>query len=116
MITIQLNRLHFFAYHGLYPEEKKIGAEFDVNLLVSFQPTSVVAELHETINYEKLYFLLKEEMNNPRELLETFVMETAGKIQKTFPYIKKIEISITKLQVPIAGFAGTVSAVFSKEF
>lgn len=116
MITIRLNQLHFFAYHGLYPEEKKIGAEFEINLFVSFQPGDTITGLDETINYVKLYLLLKEEMQKPRELLETFVMEVAEIIHKSFPSVQKVEISVAKLQAPIAGFAGNVAVQFSKEF
>ena len=115
-ITIKLNRLHFFAHHGLYPEEKKVGAEFEVNLFVSFYPSDKITALDETINYEKLYRLLKEEMQKPRELLETFVMEVTQVIHLSFPSVKKIEISISKLQAPIAGFIGNVTVEYSKEF
>ncbi|MBS1920567.1 MAG: dihydroneopterin aldolase [Bacteroidetes bacterium] len=115
-ITISLNNLHFFSYHGLYPEEKKIGAEFEVNLSVSIHPTNKITELQETINYVKLYDLLKEEMQHPRELLETFVMEVVEKIHLLYPRIKEIVLSITKLQVPAPGFIGNVTAEYSKNF
>ena len=115
-LTISLNKLHFFAYHGLYTEEKKIGAEFEVNLSVSFQPEDKIAELDETVNYEKLYKLLKSEMQKQRELLETLAMEVTQAIHLSFPGIKKIEISIAKLQVPIVGFTGNVEVKYSKEY
>lgn len=113
-ITIELNQLRFFAYHGFYEEEKKIGAEFEVNLSVSFSQNKI-AGLNETVNYEKLYFLIKEEMKRPRSLLETLSMEIARAIHHSFPQIKKIEISISKLQVPIAGFTGHVAVKYSSE-
>lgn len=116
MITIKLHKLHFFAFHGLYPEEKQVGAEFEVNLSVSFLPADTITHLSETINYVKLYQFLKEEMQKPRELLETFVMEVTQSIHVSFPYVKKIEISVTKLQAPIAGFTGNIAVEYSKEF
>ena len=115
-LTISLNKLHFFAYHGLYAEEKKIGAEFEVSLSVSFQPEDKVTALDETVNYQKLYSLVKTEMKKPKELLETLVMEVAQAIHLSFPLIKKIEISITKLEVPISGFTGNVAAKYYKEY
>ncbi|HWC52651.1 MAG TPA: dihydroneopterin aldolase [Chitinophagaceae bacterium] len=115
-ITIKLNKLLFFAYHGLFPEEKKIGAEFEVNLEVSYHPVDKITALEETIDYGKLYQLLKAEMQKPRELLETFVMEVAQIIYLSYPSIKKIELSVTKLQAPIAGFTGNVAVQYSKEF
>jgi dihydroneopterin aldolase len=115
-ITISLNKLRFFAYHGLFSEEKKIGAEFGVDLHVSYHPTDKITALDETIDYGKLYQLLKAEMQKPRELLETFVMEVTQAIYLSFPFVKKIDISITKLQAPIAGFTGNVAVQYSKEF
>lgn len=114
--TISLNHLRFFARHGLYAEEKKIGAEFEVNLSVFFHPADVITDLNDTINYAKLYQLLKEEMQKPRELLEAFVMEVSQAIQLSFPSVKKIELSVSKLQAPIAGFTGNVEVKYSKEF
>jgi dihydroneopterin aldolase len=115
-LTISLNKLHFFAYHGLYSEEKKVGAEFEVSLSVAFQANDKITSLDETVNYEKLYALLKNEMQKPRELLETLVIEITQAIHLSFPAIKKIDISITKLQVPIVGFTGNVSVISSKEY
>ena len=115
-LTISLSNLHFFAYHGLYAEEKKIGAEFEINLAVSFHPADKITALDETVNYEKLYQLVKEEMQKPRSLLETLVMELAQAIHLSFTQIKRIEISVTKLKPPIAGFAGNVEVKYSKEY
>ena len=115
-LAISLNKLRFFAYHGLYAEEKKIGAEYEVNLSVSFEPVDKITALEETVNYQKLYSLLKAEMKEPRELLETLVIEVAQAIHLLFPIIKKVEISITKLQVPISGFTGNVAAKYCKEY
>ena len=115
-ITIELKQLRFFAYHGLYEEEKKIGAEFEVNLAVSFSPSDKITALDETVNYEKLYQLLKEEMQKPRDLLETLAMEIAQAIHLAFSQIKKIGISITKLHVPIVSFIGNVEVNFFKEY
>lgn len=115
-LTISLTHLRFLAYHGLYAEEKKIGAEFEVNLFASFNPTGAINDLHDSINYTSLYQLLKKEMQKPRELLETFLIEVSEIIHSTYPSVKKIEFSITKLQAPIAGFQGNVVVKYSKEY
>ena len=117
MITIELKQLRFLAYHGLYAEERKTGNEFEINLSVSYQPSSgTITGISDTVNYSELYALLKTEMQKPRHLLETFVMEVAEVIHVSFPQIKKIEISITKLHVPIAKFTGTAGVRFEKNY
>ena len=114
LITVELKQLHFFAYHGLYAEERKTGHEFEVNLFVSYLPVSgTITGISDTVNYVEL---LKSEMQKPRELLETFVMEVSEIIHLSFSQIKKIEIAVTKLHPPITGFTGTVGVKYSKEY
>ena len=48
MISIELKRLRFLAYHGLYAEEKKTGNEFEVNLVVNV-PDELVAVIADGI-------------------------------------------------------------------
>jgi dihydroneopterin aldolase len=115
-LTISLHNLHFFAYHGLYAEEKKSGAEFEVNVSVAFQPGKMITALVETVNYENIFSLVKSEMQKPRELLETLAMDITQAIYLSYPSIKKIEISISKLRVPITGFSGSIAVRYEKEF
>jgi len=116
-ITIELKNLLFFAYHGLYAEEKKTGNQFEVILTVDFIPgTDIITDMTSTVNYEQLYALLKAEMLKPRDLLETLIMEVAEHIHLSFPQITKVEISITKLQPPIVGFTGTVGVKYCKVY
>lgn len=116
-LTISLSNLRFRAHHGLYAEERKTGNEFGVNLSVEYQPASgTVTDLSDTVNYEKLYQLLKAEMQKPRDLLETFVMEVAELIHLSFPLVQKVEIAITKLHPPIAGFEGEVTVQYSRQY
>ncbi len=117
LITVYLNQVRFFAYHGLFEEEQKTGNEFEVNLAVSYDPGSeLIDELAETINYASLFSILQEEMQKPRELLETFVMEVADLLHKNYPSVKKIDISLSKLNPPIAKFTGEVGVKYSKDF
>jgi len=117
LITIELKQLRFFAFHGLYQEEKRTGNEFEVNLAVSYAPPAgTITGLEETVNYVSLYELLKTEMQRPRELLETFAMEVTERIHASFPLLKRIMISVTKLHAPIPAFTGTVGVQYAKEY
>jgi dihydroneopterin aldolase len=112
-LIIELKQLRFYAFHGLYPEEKKTGNEFEVNLAVFHQPKNkVVTDINETVNYADLYDLVKQKMKEPVELIETLCMTIAHSIQEKFPSVKKVDISICKLTPPIAGFAGRVETRF----
>lgn len=117
LLTITLRNLQFYAHHGLFQEERKTGNIFEVDLNVFYSPSGdIVTDISETINYATLYELVKENMQHPRELLETLAMEIVENIHLSFPQLKKVEISIQKLQPPIANFAGKVGVSFTKEF
>jgi dihydroneopterin aldolase len=117
LITIELKQLRFHAFHGLYAGERKTGNEFEVNLSVTYQPLQgTVTGIADTVNYSSLYALLKKEMQKPRHLLETFLMEMAEMIHISFPRIKTIEIAITKLHVPVAKFTGTAGVRYQQEY
>jgi dihydroneopterin aldolase len=117
LITIELKELRFFAFHGLYPEEKKTGNEFAIDLTVAFVPLSgTITGLDETVNYVALYNVLRAEMQKPRELLETLVMEMTEIIHHSFAQAKKISISITKLHLPIPAFTGNATISYQREF
>jgi 7,8-dihydroneopterin aldolase/epimerase/oxygenase len=116
IMTIELKALRFYAFHGVFPEEKKTGNEFEVNLFVDFIPAeAVIKALDETINYAQLYEIVKAEMQKPRGLLETLAMEIIENIYSSFAQIKKAEIEIIKLHPPIAKFTGSVGVRYKKE-
>lgn len=116
-LTISLNNLRFFSYHGLYAEERKTGNDFLVNLSISYQPQSgTINDISGTIDYSQVYELVKAEMQKPRDLLETFVMEMTEIIHVSFPGITKIDISITKMHLPISNFQGQAVVRYTKEY
>jgi 7,8-dihydroneopterin aldolase/epimerase/oxygenase len=115
-ITVFIHNARFRAYHGLYAEERKAGSEFEVDLAVSMDAPESITGLEETINYSTLFELLRTEMKKRRELLETFVIEFASVVHSTFQGVKKIDITITKLEAPIAKFSGRVGVRYSREY
>ena len=116
-LTIELKQLRFFAFHGLYKSEKELGGQFEINLAVSFYPgNKVIKTIKKTVNYELLFDLLKSEMQIPRDLLETLVMEIAEKIKVKFPEVIRVCIDVIKLNPPIASFTGKIAVSYSKEY
>ena len=80
VITIKLDNLQFYSFHGLYPEEKVIGGDFYVNLEASFSIQGVNAEIEplteidQTVDYASIFNIVSRIMSTPRELLETVAM------------------------------------------
>ena len=117
MVKIELRNLRFFAHHGLYEEERKVSNEFLVDLEVSFESSSaVISKMSETINYIKLYELVKKHMLQTTDLLETLASGITENIHESYPQVKKVSISVTKKYPPVINFSGNVAVNYVKEF
>ncbi len=115
MITIHLNNLSFYAYHGVHEEERIIGGAFEMHISVTYNETdAVILRLHQTINYVTLYEIVKKRMSEPTLLLETVIMEIANSFMAQFSMIESVQISITKIHPPIVNFQGSVGVSFLK--
>jgi dihydroneopterin aldolase len=114
-MTIQLNDVQFYGYHGLYEEEKKLGNTFIVNLAIHFTPpVSKVTAIHETIDYVQVYELVKVRMQTPTPLLETIAEDIATIIFEQFLIAQKVFVQITKTKVYIPTLNGNMSVSLSK--
>lgn len=116
MLTIHLSNLNFFCYHGLYNEEKIIGSEYLVDVKIDLHKIeSVIQSIDHTLDYVQVYELIKKRMMQPTELLETIAMELADTILNISHLAKKVDIKITKKNVPFTNFEGQVSVSYIKE-
>lgn len=114
MLTIELSKLRFHAYHGLYHEEKKLGGDFEVNVTVMHEPVKIpVLHINETIDYIRVYNLVKEIMQQPQPLLETVATMIASEILKRFSHATEVAVCITKLNPPIISFEGMVGVKYA---
>ena len=117
MVTVCLNKVRFFAHHGLHDEEGSLGNEFEIDLAVKMDPAiPVIHHIQETINYVQLFEMVSAQMKRPRKLLETLVMEIVEEIHGRFPQSLEINITITKLIPPIHNFQGQVCVSYNKAF
>ena len=114
-IRISLNKLLFVGYHGLYPEEKKLGNNYAVEIDIDFTPKQgVIDQLDQTIDYVFVYAIVKKWMEIPTPLLETLVGKIADDILSSQALANKVFVKITKLHLPIPSFEGNVSVKIEK--
>lgn len=112
-MKINLKHLRFFAYHGVYEEEKLLGGEFEVNVSVTYTATNTpVTSINETLDYTALYDLVKQRMATPSPLLETVAGDIGREIFAKFPASEEVTISIDKLHPPIKNFEGSVGVSY----
>jgi 7,8-dihydroneopterin aldolase/epimerase/oxygenase len=114
--TISLSRLQFDARHGWHEEEAAAGNRFEVDAFLEVAVEGPVRDIDQTVNYVKAYELIAAEMQQRQALLETFLQETARKLENAFPRMQRLKLSIRKLTPPITNFVGAVGVQYEKEY
>lgn len=101
---IALTNVRFFAYHGFYPEEQLLGNEFFLDIVCFMADIAGKNDnLTNTVNYESLYQLARQEMAKPRKLLETVVENLLSTIKGQFTAVTEVEIRLRKSNPPFGG-------------
>ena len=62
MDKIYVNGMKFYGYHGVFPEEQKLGQRFnvDVMLTLDLSKAGLSDDLDATVNYKEVYDAVKE--------------------------------------------------------
>jgi 7,8-dihydroneopterin aldolase/epimerase/oxygenase len=116
MFTVHLDKLILFAHHGVHDEEGIIGTDFEVSVSVHFNAPEKVMALDDTINYVKVFNVVKNRFAIPERLLETLAQHIVDDIYAIDNRITTINISIHKINPPISNFIGSVGVTYSKSF
>lgn len=100
---IRLEGLHFRALHGVMPQERQVGGDFLVTLRVGYPLAVAMAsdDVKDTLDYAALYRLVEREMLLPSKLLEHVAGRIAEAIEKAFPQVSSIDLTLTKQNPPM---------------
>lgn len=111
MSIISIEGMEFFAYHGCFREEAIIGTKFNIDLFLEAdtQKAEATDNLTDTINYQTVFLLVKEEMQTRSKLLEHVGRRILNRVKKEFPEIVHAKIKIRKLNPPLGGKMDFVS-------
>jgi dihydroneopterin aldolase len=110
--------MKFYAFHGVLPQERRVGNDFTVNLTLTATLENAIAEdsLEHTVNYADVYSLVKKEMNIPSRLLEHAAGRILQSLKIHFPQITAIELSLSKLNPPVGGELHSASVVLKETY
>jgi len=115
--TIELRNIRFFAEHGMYQEERKVGNEFEVDVSIACRsPKKTITDISQTINYVEVYRIMQQVFSTRKQLLETCAMEIAEQLKAQFPEMEQLMIQIRKVNPPITNFSGSVGITYSRKF
>ncbi len=103
MVWIGLSGMEFYAHHGVYEEEKRIGTSFIVDIKVFTDATLACLndDLSGTVNYETLYTIVKNKMASPVKLIEHVAELITEDIRTSLPAAEKVYIRIQKKHPPL---------------
>ena len=113
MARIFLDGIEVYAFHGYYPEERKMGGKFRVDMEIEADTATAESsdQLKDTVNYEKLFELVLKEMKQPTHLLESVGKKIIDRTLSDFPQITYILLRIRKLNPPLQGNINSVGVV-----
>jgi dihydroneopterin aldolase len=117
MLTVHLSNLVFHAFHGVYDEEKKLGSDYEVDVMLKYDESGIQLDhLGSIVNYEVIFEIVRKRMNIPTPLLEEVAEAMVRKIKHQYRQLTEIAVSIYKLQPPIVGLQGKVGVTLHKIF
>jgi len=116
-VTICLNDMVFYGFHGVFAEERTLGQRFIVSLELTTDDAldKEIRKLDDTVDYTKVYSLLKKIMETDQfYLLESVANIILDKVLAEFPLVKKAKVCIQKPSVAIQGILKSVELVMER--
>ncbi len=118
MDKIILEKMEFYGYHGVYPEENKLGQRYRVDLTayVDLKPAGQTDDLNKSVNYAEIYTLCKEIVEGERfDLIEAVAERIAAELFVQHEKIQACTVKVIKPDPPIPGHYQSVAVEIARE-
>ncbi len=105
---IVLTGMEFYAYHGVFDEEGKLGARFavDVELRLSITDEDTIRA---TVDYGRVYGLVEEAVTGTRfKLIEALAGTIAGRLLESEELVDSVVVRVHKPNAPLPGIVRDV--------
>jgi dihydroneopterin aldolase len=102
---IRLEGMEFYAYHGVFPEERTLGQRFvvDVALRLPLQKSGLSDDLRDTLDYSEVYRVIRDVVEGERHrLVETVAERIAQQILDRYP-VDCVRVCVRKSAPPFPG-------------
>ncbi|MEW6275833.1 MAG: dihydroneopterin aldolase [Bacillota bacterium] len=102
---IILRGMEFYGYHGVLPQERELGQRLavDLEMLLDLTEAGRRDDLSRTVDYAKVFRLVKELVTGPsRQLLETVAEDIAAAVLERFP-VAEVVVRVKKPAAPLPG-------------
>ncbi|XP_008809888.1 dihydroneopterin aldolase 2-like [Phoenix dactylifera] len=101
-----LRGLQFHGFHGVKPEEKKLGQKFvvDVDAWLDLSEAGKSDNLSDTVSYTEIYRIVRDVVEGPSQnLLESVAHLIANTTLLKFPQISAVRVKVGKPHVAVHG-------------
>lgn len=114
---INVKGLRLYAYHGVHPEENRLGQEFEIDLVLSVvRPATMDDQLENVLSYWDAMKTIKEVFTGKTfKLLENAAFTILESLAQ-YPQITHAEINLKKLTPPIPVTVDFVGVIMEKSY
>ncbi len=116
---ISIEDLEVYAYHGVYPEENKLGQKFFLSLQLFIDTNRAVGQddLMQSVNYGEVCFFLKDWMEkNTFCLIETVADRLAQAVLLQYPLVQRIILEVKKPNAPVSLPLESISVTVERQW
>lgn len=117
MDKIMLSRMEFYGYHGVFPEENKLGQRFvvDVELRMPLEKPGRSDQLEDSVNYAEAYAIIKNQVQGkPFQLIEALAESIASELLRHYTVIQEVLVRVTKPNPPFENYSDGVAVEITR--
>ncbi len=116
--AIILKGLAFYGYHGVMPEEGKVGCRFslDVKCGLDLSRAARSDDVEQTISYELIFNIVRDAFGEKRfKLLEALALHIVERLFEAYQEIDWIRIRVAKPEAPIPVVTGEFAVQLTRQ-
>ena len=116
MGVISIENMEFYAYHGHYEEEQVIGSRFLVDIIIDADCSKAAQSdnLKDAVDYQKVYMLIKKEMEKKSHLLENICKRILDVVFSEFNDISSASVKVRKMNPSMGGRMDNVNVCLTR--
>lgn len=115
---IYMNELSFYGYHGVLPEENKLGQTFRISLVLhlSTRKAGETDSVEDTVSYADVYETVRAVVEGKRfKLIEAVAETIAAEVLAGYPLLFRVTVKVVKPNPPIPGHYHSVAVEIDRE-
>jgi len=101
--SVFIDRVRLYARHGVMPQEREVGAEFEVSLRVGCDISKAMRtdDVTQTVSYADLLGIVRRQMAQPSQLLEHVAGRIAREVLDRYGQVNDVHVRLVKLNPPM---------------